>query len=108
LPNARDAHGYQLIEAQIKIPGYADTSFSNEYKQGVVYFNSLPQRKGETIILGNPIAEGAAWTELCKDSGIKHVGISREPITGVLPCIRKVVSCKPSKIFLLIGVKISC
>lgn len=94
---------HQLAIAQIHLPSYPDSLFPTYYWQRVTHFNTLPQAKNDIIFLGNSITDGAEWGELFNDNHIKNRGISGDITAGVINRLDKVVSGKPSKIFLLIG-----
>ncbi len=67
-------------------------------------FESLPDTKKEIIFLGNSITDGGGWAELFKNEKIKNRGISGDITDGVLYRLDEVVSSKPDKIFIMIGI----
>ncbi|MEO5591355.1 MAG: family 20 glycosylhydrolase [Chitinophagaceae bacterium] len=90
--------------AQIKLPVYADSVFGTYYQQRLSHFETLPAERSDIIFLGNSITDGAEWNELFKDSHVKNRGISGDITAGVLHRLNQVISGKPSKVFLLIGI----
>lgn len=95
-----------LIVFSIQIVVYAQdsASFSTYYFQRLTHFRTLPEISGSTIFLGNSITDGAEWNELFQDGRIRNRGISGDVTAGVLYRLNNVVSSRPAKIFLLIGV----
>lgn len=66
-------------------------------------FERLPNGNEEIIFLGDSITEGGQWTELFANTNVKNRGINGDGVEGVLNRIDEVVSAKPKKIFLMIG-----
>jgi len=89
-------------------PGPSDRSResgrSTYWRQRVTHFRSLPDTKGEIIFLGDSITDGCNWTELFADIRVKNRGISGDVTDGVLERLDEVLSSRPSKVFLMIGV----
>jgi lysophospholipase L1-like esterase len=82
-----------------------DTSYNTSYyEQKVTLFRLLPDTKGEIIFLGNSITDIAEWAELWQNSKVKNRGISTDNTFGVLARLDEVVSSKPEKIFIMIGI----
>lgn len=82
-----------------------DSSFNNgHYKARLELFQKLPDRKGEIIFLGNSITEAGNWEELYPQKTIINRGISGDNSYGVVARLDEVVSSRPDKIFLLIGI----
>lgn len=90
--------------AQIKISGFKDDVFPTFYQQRSSLFRKLPQTEGDVIFLGNSITNGSEWDELFGDVHLKNRGISGDVTAGVLNRLDEVISRKPAKIFLLIGI----
>lgn len=88
--------------------GYAqsvDTSFAGPYfLKREAYFEALPVKKKATVFLGNSITEVGEWSELFLDKNIINRGISGDVTYGVLNRLPFILSQKPKKIFLAIGV----
>ena len=82
-----------------------DTSYSTTYyQQKVTLFRLLPDEKNEIIFLGNSITDIGEWTEIWHNLKVKNRGISGDNTFGVLARLDEVLSSKPAKIFLMIGV----
>jgi len=82
-----------------------DTSYKTSYyDQKVSLFRLLPDTKGEIIFLGNSITDIAEWSELWQNPKVKNRGISTDNTFGVLARLDEVVSSKPEKIFIMIGI----
>jgi len=67
-------------------------------------FDKLPDTKNEIFFLGNSITDGAEWFEMFNDKRCKNRGISGDVTEGILLRLDGITKCKPSKIFLMIGV----
>ena len=74
------------------------------YEQRQSMFELLPDTEGEIIMLGNSITNGGAWEELFQDYRVKNRGISGDNTFGVLARMDEVLSSKPAKVFILIGI----
>ena len=82
-----------------------DTSYSTTYyQQKVILFRLLPDEKNEIIFLGNSITDIGEWTEIWHNIKVKNRGISGDNTFGVLARLDEVLSSKPAKIFIMIGV----
>jgi lysophospholipase L1-like esterase len=82
-----------------------DTSgFSKKYYHMKSVFKSLPDNKNEIIFLGNSITEQGRWRELFNNKHIINRGIGGDRTDGVLFRLDEVISSKPKKVFLLIGI----
>lgn len=82
-----------------------DTSYNTSYyEQKVTLFRLLPDTKGEIIFLGNSITDIAEWSEIWKRRKVKNRGISSDNTFGILARLDEVLSSKPAKIFLMIGI----
>jgi lysophospholipase L1-like esterase len=98
-----------LLEAQQIVandtPVLIDSSYSNgHYLQRLEFFKRMPDQKGEIVFLGNSITEGGKWQELINKKHVINRGISGDVTYGVIARLDEVLSSKPSKIFLLIGI----
>lgn len=91
--------GSSLFAQEKKVP-----KFSTYYYQKKSLFEALPDTKREIIFLGNSITDGGEWSELFKNPNIKNRGISGDITDGVLFRLDEVLSSKPVKIFIMIGV----
>ena len=67
-------------------------------------FEKLPDTRNEIIFLGNSITDGAEWFEIFDNKKFKNRGISGDITEGILLRLDGITRCKPSKIFLMIGV----
>jgi lysophospholipase L1-like esterase len=74
------------------------------YDQRRSFFESMPIKKNEIIMLGNSITNCANWDELFQNKHIKNRGISGDISLGVLDRMDEIVKRKPKKIFILIGI----
>lgn len=74
------------------------------YEQKVSMFKLLPDTKGEIIFLGNSITDIAEWAEIWQNPKVKNRGISTDNSFGVLARLDEVLSSKPAKILLMIGI----
>jgi lysophospholipase L1-like esterase len=85
--------------------GQVDSTYSTYfYEQRQSMFELLPDTEGEIIMLGNSITNGGAWEELFQNPRVKNRGISGDNTFGVLARMDEVLSSKPAKIFILIGI----
>ncbi len=93
----------RLVSAQDSLK--IDSSYANShYQQRVEYFRKMPDRKGEIVFLGNSITEHGEWQELIPDKPVINRGVGGDNTFGVLARLDEVLSSKPKKIFLLIGI----
>ncbi|WP_205728712.1 family 20 glycosylhydrolase [Flavobacterium sp. GT3P67] len=90
--------------SQIKKTTLPDSLFSTYYHQRASHFRTLPITKDDIVFLGNSISDGAEWSELFADNRVKNRGISGDISAGVLNRIDEIITRKPAKVFLLIGV----
>lgn len=74
------------------------------YEQKVSLFRLLPDTKDEIIFLGNSITDIGEWAEIWQNPRVKNRGISSDNSFGVLARLDEVMSSKPAKIFLMIGI----
>jgi lysophospholipase L1-like esterase len=82
-----------------------DTTYQTTYyQQKVTLFRLLPDTKGEIIFLGNSITDIGEWAEIWKDIRVKNRGISSDNTFGVLARLDEVISSKPKKLFIMIGI----
>ncbi len=82
-----------------------DSSYETTYyNQKVTLFNLLPNTKNEIIFLGNSITDIGEWAEIWKNHNVKNRGISGDNTFGVLARLDEVLSSKPKKIFIMIGI----
>lgn len=82
-----------------------DSSYQTTYYgQKVSLFRLLPDEPGEIIFLGNSITDIGEWAEIWQNRKVKNRGISSDNTFGVLARLDEVVSSKPKKIFIMIGI----
>ncbi len=82
-----------------------DTTYSTTYyQQKLTLFKLLPDTKNEIIFLGNSITDIGEWAEIWDNKKVKNRGISGDNTFGVLARLDEVVSSKPAKIFIMIGI----
>ena len=82
-----------------------DSSYASDYyKQRVAFFRMMPDRKREIVFIGNSITEHGEWQELLPHQNVINRGIGGDNTFGVLARLDEVVSSRPEKIFLLIGI----
>ena len=74
------------------------------YEKRVTLFRSQPIQKGGVIILGNSIAEYGDWQKLLNDSSIINRGIAADNTFGVLERLEDVISRRPNKLLIEIGI----
>ncbi|ANE49989.1 GDSL-type esterase/lipase family protein [Flavisolibacter tropicus] len=91
----------QMVAAQ---PG-VDTSYrTTYYEQKVTMFRLQPDSKDEIIFLGDSITDIAEWAEIWRNRKVRNRGISSDNTFGVLARLDEVLSGKPRKIFIMIGI----
>jgi lysophospholipase L1-like esterase len=94
-------HAILLVNAQPPV----DTAYrSTYYEQKLTLFRLLPDTKDEIIFLGNSITDIGEWTEIWQNPKVKNRGISGDNTFGVLARLDEVLSSKPDKIFIMIGI----
>lgn len=82
-----------------------DSSYNNGYyRERLAYFKQMPDRKNEIIFLGNSITEVGEWQELVNKPNVLNRGISGDNSYGVYARLDEVLSSRPAKVFLMIGV----
>ncbi|MCP2620024.1 GDSL-type esterase/lipase family protein [Candidatus Aminicenantes bacterium AC-334-K16] len=79
-------------------------NFSLYWQQRASLFQVLPDTPGEIIFLGDSITDGCNWSEFFQDWRVKNRGISGDTTDGVLARLDEVLSSRPAKVFLMIGV----
>ena len=82
-----------------------DSSYQTTYyDQKLTLFRLLPDTKGEIVFLGNSITDIGEWSEIWQNPKVKNRGISGDITFGVLARLDEVLSSKPKKLFVMIGV----
>lgn len=74
------------------------------YKSLVAKFEAEQHSKKEFIFLGNSITAGTDWARLLNLPNARNRGISGDITFGVLERLDEVISRKPAKVFILIGI----
>lgn len=77
---------------------------STYYGQKRSIHEMIPTGVGETIFLGNSITDIGEWSDFFQTIKVKNRGISGDITLGVLARLDKILSAKPAKIFLMIGI----
>jgi lysophospholipase L1-like esterase len=97
--------GLFLIILAASLSAQVDSTYRTYfYEQRQSMFELLPDTEGEIIMLGNSITNVGAWEELFQNPRLKNRGISGDNTFGVLARMDEVLSSKPAKIFILIGI----
>ncbi len=73
-------------------------------KHKTSHLATLPTAQGKIIMLGNSITAECQWSELFDNPNILNRGIIADGTDDILNRLDPILSAKPSKIFLLIGV----
>ena len=82
-----------------------DSSYQTTYyDQKLTLFRLLPDTKGEIVFLGNSITDIGEWSEIWQNPKVKNRGISGDITYGVLARLDEVLSSKPKKLFVMIGI----
>ena len=79
-------------------------NFSTFYYQRVSIFEKLPIHSSDIVFLGNSITNFGEWSELFNNIHVKNRGISGDRTEGVYARMDAILTGKPRKIFLMIGV----
>ena len=94
-----------LTLATAKGQEQVDSSYANGYyRDRLAFFKQLPDLKKEIVFLGNSITEVGDWQEVIPGKNVVNRGISGDNSWGVLNRLDEVLSSRPHKIFLTIGV----
>jgi len=78
--------------------------YSTYWHQRASLFEELPINKSDIVFVGNSITDGGEWFELLNNPNVKNRGISGDRTVGIIDRLEPIVSGKPKKIFLMIGV----
>lgn len=75
------------------------------YPKKIVEFKKNPLEKNDIVFLGNSITEqGGDWGKRLNNSKVKNRGISGDTTDGVLARLGEIINCKPTQVFILIGI----
>lgn len=78
--------------------------FGTFYAQRATLFDLLPVDSTSIVMLGNSITNGCEWHELLGMPNVVNRGISGDIVAGVDTRLEQILSGRPAKIFLMIGV----
>lgn len=98
---------FALLTLQLsaqKVSTWDSTYRPAVYPLLVEQFESFPKASSDIVFLGNSITAGTDWNELLQLPTARNRGISGDITYGVLERLDDVISGKPSKIFILIGI----
>lgn len=84
--------------------GMARAQYPTYWHQRATLFEAQPVSAGDIVFLGDSITDGGEWCELFGGCRFKNRGISGDISQGVYDRLDAVVSGRPAKIFLMIGV----
>lgn len=79
-------------------------AYSTYWHQRTSLFEELPISSKDIVFVGNSITDGGEWFELLNNPNVKNRGISGDRTVGILDRLDAIVTGKPKKVFLLIGV----
>jgi lysophospholipase L1-like esterase len=80
------------------------TNLPDHYVDRVRKFRQEPVFTNRMMFLGNSITEMGNWGKLIGDSSVVNRGIGGDNTYGILARLDDVITRKPSKLFLLIGI----
>lgn len=93
-----------LAAALCAMSATAQAQYSTFWHQRATLFEAQPLCPGDIVFLGDSITNGGEWSELFGNPAVKNRGISGDISQGVCDRLDAVVSGRPAKIFLMIGV----
>lgn len=95
------ATGSSFAQQEISL----DSSYANNYYvERLKVFEQQPERNNGLVFMGNSITEVGEWNQLITNQNVANRGISGDNSYGVYARLDEVLSSKPKKIFLMIGV----
>lgn len=74
------------------------------YEKRKGLFDLLSINKNDIIFLGDSITTDAEWDELLQNQNIKNRGIPGDKSNGVLNRLESIISGKPEKVFIMVGI----
>jgi lysophospholipase L1-like esterase len=93
----------QCLNAQSSAP--FDSSYTNTYySQKVSHFKLLSIDSESIVFLGDSITDSGEWAELLPTYSVVNRGISSDITFGLLARLSEIISAKPKKLFILIGI----
>lgn len=84
--------------------GFGTFHESDHFKKRMEVFKNDPLQKNGIIFLGNSITEQGDWKTFFSDKKVFNRGIGGDNTYGVLARLDDIISSKPEKIFLMIGI----
>lgn len=96
-----------LLAAVCRVQAQAayDSSFHfYYYDQKLSFFESMPDRPGATVWLGDSITDGGEWAELFPGIRCLNRGVSSDNTFGLLNRVHEVIRHRPARVFILIGI----
>lgn len=98
-----------ILLAPFFVPGQAavtiDSSYSNwYYRQRMDLYENITPVKHDIVFLGNSITERGEWQQMLPGKVVANRGIGGDNTFGVLARLDNVISLRPRKIFILIGI----
>ena len=85
-------------------PTYDTAFYTSYYGQKLTLFKLSPKTKNAIIFLGDSITDIGEWSEIFKNINVKNRGVSSDNTFGVLARMDEIVSSKPAKVFIMIGI----
>ena len=85
-------------------PTYDTAFYTSYYGQKLTLFKLSPKTKNAIIFLGDSITDIGEWSEIFKNINVKNRGVSSDNTFGVLARLDEIVSSKPAKVFIMIGI----
>lgn len=94
-----------LLHVTVRQPRYDTIRYwPAHYAERMKVFAAEPMATGGLLFLGNSITEFGDWKKLTGDSGAVNRGIAADNTFGVLDRLGEVISRRPHKLFLEIGI----
>ena len=69
------------------------------HERSVSQFEVISVQPGDTVFLGDSIAEGGSWLELFPQSNVRNRGIGGDFTTGVIARLNQITDGQPAQIF---------
>lgn len=74
------------------------------YGRRLNLFESLPTTKGAIVFVGDSLTQRNQWSEFFPQEKILNRGIDSDRTIGILSRLNHIITLKPKKIFLMIGI----
>jgi hypothetical protein len=82
-----------------------DINYAPYYFQRVSFFDLIKsESRSRIVMLGDSITNGCEWSELLSRNDVVNRGISGDTTDGILTRIDQIISLRPQKVFLMIGI----